>query len=184
MNARWLPILLVASCGGAPSPAPATPVEAAPSPEAPAPAPVVAPEVPAPPAPTVDPAPAATPAPALSPTEALLTTEREAYDRARPVFDKYCTKCHTKGGDKAKPKTLHHFDMTTYPFGGHHAAEVATSVRKVLGVGGKKTMPKDDPGVVEGEELALILAWADAFDRAHAGGAHPTHGDHGKGHKH
>lgn len=108
-----------------------------------------------------------------------MLAERAAFDKAKPVFDKYCTKCHVKGAEKAKEKSLKHFDMTTYPLGGHHADKVAGSVRKVLGVGGKKTMPKDDPGVVEGEELALILAWADAFDKAHAGGAHPD-----TGHKH
>jgi len=39
----------------------------------------------------------------------------------------------------------------------------------VLGVGGnaKPTMPSDDPGAVAGDELAKVLAWADAFDGAH-----------------
>lgn len=54
-------------------------------------------------------------------------------------------------------------------FGGHHAGEAATVIRTVLGVGGiaKATMPSDDPGAVAGDELAKVLAWADAFDRAH-----------------
>jgi hypothetical protein len=43
-------------------------------------------------------------------------------------------------------------------------------VRKVLGAGGagKATMPSDDPGAVTGDDLRLIIAWADVFDHAHA----------------
>jgi hypothetical protein len=41
-------------------------------------------------------------------------------------------------------------------------------------------MPKDDPGSVQGEELRLIIAWADAFDKAHPGAAGATH-DHESG---
>ena len=116
----------------------------------------------------------------------LLAAEQAAYGKARPVFDTYCATCHSKDGKKAKPKTLGHFDMTSYPFGGHHAMEVSAEVRKALGIeGGKATMPLDDPGAVQGDELALIAAWADAFDAAHAGGAHEGQGhDHGGGHKH
>jgi hypothetical protein len=59
-------------------------------------------------------------------------------------------------------------DMDRYPFGGHHASEAGAIVRKVLGVGGDKaTMPADDKGAVSGGALAKVLAWADAFDRAH-----------------
>jgi hypothetical protein len=59
--------------------------------------------------------------------------------------------------------------MDGYPFQGHHAGEAGTVIRKVLGAAGgrKPTMPSDDPGAVTGEDLAKILAWADAFDRAH-----------------
>lgn len=78
-------------------------------------------------------------------------------------------------------ETLSHFDMTTYPFGGHHADEITKTIRASLGASGKKaTMPKDGPGKVTGEQLASILAWADAFDRAHPSEAH----DHGHGHRH
>ena len=137
--------------------------------------------------PVADAAPAeATPDPAQVKAD-LLAAERAAYDRAKPVFDRHCSRCHSKDSKKGKGKgkTLAHFDMTTYPFGGHHAMEVSGEVRKVLGIGGgKATMPADDPGAVQGEELALIAAWADAFDAAHAGGAHEGHKpDHG-GHKH
>ena len=169
--------LLFTACGGSPTPTPVAPVAT----EAAAPAHeghehhhedmAATPTEAAPPA-----------APAMSPAEQLAAAERDAYGKAKPVFDKYCVKCHTQGGEKAKPKSLEHLDMTSYPFGGHHADSVGVSILKVLGVGGKKTMPKDDPGAVEGEELALIQAWADAFDKAHAGGAHKDH--HDTGHKH
>jgi hypothetical protein len=74
--------------------------------------------------------------------------------------------------------------MDAYPFGGHHSSEMGGEIREVLGVSGAKaTMPKDEPGKVQGEDLRLILAWADAYDRAHEGvGA----GDNraGDGHEH
>ncbi|MBA3395968.1 MAG: hypothetical protein H0T89_25275 [Deltaproteobacteria bacterium] len=75
--------------------------------------------------------------------------------------------------------------MTSYPFGGHHAMEISGEIREVIGLTEKKpTMPADDKGAVQGDELAAIKAWADAFDAAHAGGAHEGHGDAGGGHKH
>jgi hypothetical protein len=59
--------------------------------------------------------------------------------------------------------------MTSYPFGGEHAAEITQSIRKVLAIGGGKAkMPKDKPGSVQGPELSLISDWADAYDKAHA----------------
>jgi hypothetical protein len=119
----------------------------------------------------------------------LLAAETAAYEKARPVFEAHCAKCHIKASKKAKPKTLGHFDMTSYPFGGHHAEDISAEVRKALGIGGgKPTMPFDDPGAVKGEELALIAAWADAYDKAHEGGAHQDRGHGGEhhhgGHKH
>jgi hypothetical protein len=70
--------------------------------------------------------------------------------------------------------------MTSYPLGGHHADDIGTSVRRALGTAGAKaTMPKTDPGAVKGDELALVLAWADAFDRAKkAGVARPPSKPH------
>ena len=44
-------------------------------------------------------------------------------------------------------------------------------------------MPADKKGAVKGDELALIAAWADAFDASHKGGAHEGHGG-GGGHDH
>jgi uncharacterized membrane protein len=104
---------------------------------------------------------AGTPTPAPDP-------ERAAYERAKPVLDKYCAGCHTTGAKGATKKALEHFTMDGYPFGGHHAAEMAVTMRKVLGASGKKaTMPRGNPGAVQGDELASVLAWADAFEAAH-----------------
>jgi mono/diheme cytochrome c family protein len=95
--------------------------------------------------------------------------EADAYAHAKPVFEKYCAKCHTKGGEKATPKKLDHFDMTTYPFGGHHAKTIGTTIRTVLGLAKKKPeMPDDKPGSVKGDDLDALKAWADAWDAAHA----------------
>jgi hypothetical protein len=113
--------------------------------------------------------------------DALLAAEQDAYQRAKPVFDKYCAKCHSSAGKKAKKATLDHFSMDTYPFGGHHETEMGEAMRAVLGVAGKRpTMPKDQPGIVRGDELALIVAWSEAFDKSHAAGLH----HHGAGHQH
>ncbi|MBA3457041.1 MAG: cupredoxin domain-containing protein [Deltaproteobacteria bacterium] len=146
-------------------------------------------ETPAQPARPVDAVIAVEPAPVDTPAEPdpsqvkadLLAVEMAAYETARPVFEKYCVSCHSKGQKGAKAKTLEHFEITTYPFKGHHAEEVGASVRKSLGIdGGKPTMPKNKPGIVQGAELAAIAGWAAAFDAAHAGGAHEgrDRGDH------
>jgi mono/diheme cytochrome c family protein len=99
-----------------------------------------------------------------------IAQEMRAYEQARPVFEKYCAGCHTeraRGTEHAE--ALLHFSMVSYPFGGHHADEIAAEIRAVLGAAGNEpTMPPDTPGVVRGEELDLVLAWADAFDRAQA----------------
>ena len=114
----------------------------------------------------------------------LLAAEQAAYEKARPVFEKWCAKCHQTGGAKATAKKLGHFDMTTYPFKGHHEMEIGAEIREVLGIdGGKPTMPMDRKGAVQGEELALIEQWSRAFDASHAAGAHEGHGGHG-GHQH
>lgn len=114
----------------------------------------------------------------------LLAAETAAYATARPVFEKYCASCHKQGEKNATKKKLEHFDMTTYPFGGHHAAEVSKEIREALGiVGSKPTMPKNKPGSVTSDELTLIAAWADAFDAAHPGGVHEGHDGH-HGHHH
>src|SRR4051812_1944236 len=49
----------------------------------------------------------------------LLASERSAWDAAKPVFDKTCASCHTKAGKRAAKKKLDHFDLDSYPPGGH-----------------------------------------------------------------
>lgn len=124
------------------------------------------------------------PAPAARGPDDLLAAERTAYQAARPVFERYCASCHTAAGVHPQRRTaLPHFDMDSYPFGGHHATEMAATIREVLGATGEDaTMPKDNPGVVQGDDLALVLAWADAFERSHKAGLHDH--EHGKTHKH
>jgi mono/diheme cytochrome c family protein len=99
--------------------------------------------------------------------------ETDAWARAKPVLTKYCAACHTKDGKKATAKKLDHFNMATYPPGGHHAKKIGYTMRDVLGLSGKKpTMPSGRPGVVKGDELAAIKAWADAWITADKAGAH------------
>lgn len=117
----------------------------------------------------------------------LLAAEMKAHEAAKPILEKRCASCHTKGGDgpkKAKKKALEHFAMDSYPYTGHHAAELGTEIREVLGVGSDKaTMPGDDPGSVKGAELEAIVAWSKAWDAAAAAkvGHHGEMG-HGDGH--
>jgi len=100
---------------------------------------------------------------------AFADAEHDAFERAKPVFEAYCAKCHTTGGKSASKKKLDHFDMSSYPFGGHHAAQIGPTIRKVLGMTGKSpSMPSDRKGAVKGDELARIRAWCDAWDAAHA----------------
>lgn len=109
-------------------------------------------------------------------------TAEQALARARPVFAKYCSRCHQSGNRQTSKKALEHFSLDTDPPGGHHAHELAGTLRLVLGAGGKPaTMPLDQPGAVQGDDLAALLAWADAHEaeqEAHHGEGH----DHGNGH--
>ncbi|MBP8808861.1 MAG: hypothetical protein KBG48_20335 [Kofleriaceae bacterium] len=130
-------------------------------------------------APLPDAPPPAPPTDAAQVRVDLLAAETEAYRSARPVLERHCGRCHQRGGRQATAKKLGHFDMTTYPFGGHHADELGRVIRAVLGVGGgKPTMPAGRPGVVQGDDLAAIVAWAEAWDLAQAGGAHPPRPAH------
>ena len=105
--------------------------------------------------------------------------ERAAYDRARPVLDRHCGRCHIQGGAQAKDEILAHVDMTRYPFDGAHTTELGPALRRVLAAdGGEPEMPKDQPGAVKGDDLAAILALADAWTRAHAPEAAPAGHDH------
>ena len=113
------------------------------------------------------------------PKAELLAAETAAWDTAKPVFEKSCANCHTSAGKKAAKKKLDHFNMDTYPLGGHHTATIGYTIRDVLGISGKKpTMPYDKPGSVQGEDLAKIKAWTDAWEAAEKGGAHPAAADH------
>jgi hypothetical protein len=104
----------------------------------------------------------------------LLANEHTAFEKAKPVFEKYCSGCHTKSGKQATEKKLDHFEMTSYPFGGHHAGTLGPTIRKVLAIGGgKATMPDSKPGIVKGDDLAVISAWTKAWDASQAAGAHP-----------
>jgi uncharacterized membrane protein len=96
--------------------------------------------------------------------------EIAAFEVAKPVFERHCFRCHTTAGKKSKHKALDHISMDQYPFGGHHADEAGKVVGEVLGADatGKATMPSDDRGAVRGDDLAKIVAWAAAFDRASA----------------
>jgi hypothetical protein len=138
-----------------------------------------APEHPANPNATTRPHPAATGTPEQQ------AAELAAYQKAKPVFDKFCAKCHATSGAKSSAKKLGHFDMTSYPFGGHHADYVGLAVRQTLGVeGGKEaTMPDDDPGAVKGADLDAIVAWSRAFDDAHPGAANHRDDDDDDGDK-
>lgn len=112
-------------------------------------------------------------APARDEKADLLAAETAGYENAKPVFDKYCSGCHSKDGKKATAKKLDHFNITTYPFGGHHVATMATTLRHVLGIdGAKPSMPYDNKGAVKGDDLAKIAAFADAWEAADKGGAH------------
>jgi len=105
--------------------------------------------------------------------------ELDAFARARPVFEKHCFRCHTAAGAKAKASYLRHLDMDSYPFVSHHG-DLTRRIRATLGLlGGEADMPADEPGAVEGEELALVVAWLDAFD--HARGGHRLGHGHGLG---
>ena len=115
--------------------------------------------------------------------DALLADEHAAFERAKPAFEKYCAGCHTQGAKQATAKKLDHFEMTKYPFGGHHAGTLGPTIRKVLAIGGgKATMPNGKPGTVQADDLAAIATWAKTWDAAQAAGAHPAAPPHDHDH--
>jgi mono/diheme cytochrome c family protein len=169
MRHAWIAAALVA-CGSK-APAPQTPPPVTTETHA---APIPPPES----ADQAKPVEAEKPAPPKSDPKAdALAAETAAYETAKPMFEKACATCHTKAGKKSAKKKLDHFDMDTYPFGGHHTATIGFTIRDVLGISGKKaTMPYDKPGSVKGDDLAAIKAWTDAWETAEKAGAHPPHG--------
>jgi hypothetical protein len=117
--------------------------------------------------------------PQKDPKAELLAAETAAWETAKPVFEKSCATCHSSAGKKAAKKKLDHFNMDSYPLGGHHTATIGFTIRDVLGISGKKpTMPYDKPGSVQGDDLAKIKAWTDAWEAAQKGGAHPEATEH------
>ena len=94
------------------------------------------------------------------PNVARLAAEDAAFVGARPVFDRYCADCHASSGENATDRKLARFDLDRDPSG--------DAVRRVLGLGdAAATMPYDKPGVVRGDDLALIAIWVDAWQAAH-----------------
>jgi len=153
-------LFAAAACGGSKSPPPAEP----------APAPVAEPTPTEPPPEPAKPEEPPPPDPAQVKAD-LMTAETGAYEKAKPVFEKFCQSCHAKGQKTANAKKLKALDIAAYPFTGKHAKPA--DIRKVLGAGGEKpTMPKGKPGSVKGDDLGAITGWADAWDAAEAGGAH------------
>ena len=56
--------------------------------------------------------------------------EHTAFMAAKPVFEKYCVRCHSSLSERPKAKAIEHVDMTSYPFGGHHASEIGSAIRR------------------------------------------------------
>ena len=93
--------------------------------------------------------------------------EQSAWELARPVFEEYCTKCHTTAGSSANATALKHLSLDAYPPGGMHGAEAGSAIQTVLGMAGEPaTMPADRPGSVQGDALERVRAWAKAFQQA------------------
>jgi mono/diheme cytochrome c family protein len=100
--------------------------------------------------------------------------ELAAYQAAKPVFVKYCGACHTATGNKTSPSKLEHFDMSSYPFDAKQGDGIDDAIRVTLGLRGTKaTMPKNKPGSLTGEELQLIVNWAEAYDSNHLRSVEP-----------
>lgn len=121
-----------------------------------------------------------------------LAVERAAYDAARPVLDRWCARCHVPTNGSMSVITSNTFDISTYPFGGSDGPKAGYHVADVLGImfddldGADGTdelrrpwaqhaprMPRNDPGAVKGDELALVRTWTVAWRAAHRAGLHP-----------
>lgn len=125
-----------------------------------------------------------------APPPPQVAAEIAAYKAATPVFSKHCGGCHARGGAQWSEEAADHFDMSSYPFGGHHAAAIDQEVLRSLGQSGRPaTMPKSGPGDLSTDEVDLISDWAKAFATAKDAGFHAEadHADKGhadKGHRH
>jgi mono/diheme cytochrome c family protein len=104
--------------------------------------------------------PAATPAaPSAS---APAPAEKTPTEQARAVFDQRCASCHTAG---ANAKAGKHLKLVDGVLVGHHAGTLGKTMRRVLGVGSKATMPPGGPALEE-QERQLLVAWAEEQDRS------------------
>lgn len=98
---------------------------------------------------------------------AVAAAERAAFDAARPVFARYCWRCHAGHGKKTKASTLARLDMTSYPFASSHGDAIAAHIRVVLGLDGSApSMPLVARGCVPAADLERVAAWADAVAAA------------------
>ena len=96
----------------------------------------------------------------------LEQAEADAYAAALPVVQAHCVVCHRYAPGKAASFTK--LDFTANPPRGSVEGVLGYKLREVLGATGKPaTMPKDKPGSLSPKEKALMLAWADAWIRAH-----------------
>lgn len=109
---------------------------------------------------------------AKAPARQVSAEEQTAYEAAKPAFERHCFRCHSRSSKKPKAKAIKHIDMSSYPFAGHHPHDAGLVIRRSLlgdkAKGKEPTMPPDDPGSVKGEDLEKILAWSEAFEKAHA----------------
>ena len=120
-----------------------------------------------------------------------LAVERAAYDAARPVFERWCVRCHVPTNGSMSVITSDTFDISTYPFTGQSGALAGYHVADVLGTmfgdldapdGADEfrrpwaqhapRMPKTEPGAVQGDDLALVRTWTVAWRAAHRAGLH------------
>src|SRR5262245_40129544 len=102
MTKTLLLAVLAAACGGGSAkPAPTTPPPTDPAPmKDPA---ATGPATPADPAAPAEPAVPPAPDPAKVKAE-LVAAETAAFEKAKPVFERYCASCHAKGGKNATEK--------------------------------------------------------------------------------
>jgi mono/diheme cytochrome c family protein len=78
------------------------------------------------------------------------------------VFKERCASCHTDGANAVAAK---HFKVVDDKPAGHHEGSLGKTLRKVLGVTGKATMPKGGPFLSD-RDRDLLVAWADERDAA------------------
>lgn len=76
------------------------------------------------------------------------------------VFNERCASCHADGGNAVAAK---HFRLVDDKPAGHHAGSLGKTLRKVLGVTAKATMPQGGPALPD-RDRDLLVAWADERD--------------------